>query len=112
MVQSAQFLTKVEPLPGSLQVRYVRCGTPTCHCRRNGSLHGPYVRRFFRDAGCTRSVYVPLAEVPLVAAACDRYHDRHPSRRAVRRLLQDLTRLSDEVLAALPTPPSHQEARP
>ncbi len=111
-MKSVQFSPKVEPLPGSLQVRYVRCGTPTCHCRNDGSLHGPYFRRFWREDGRTRSVYVPLADVPAVAAACDRSRDRHPSRRAVRRLLQDLTRLSDEVLAALPTPPSHQEAGP
>ena len=101
MVKSMQISTKVDPLPGSLHSRYVRCGTAGCHCMTSDELHGPYFRRFWREDGRTRSVYVPLADVPQVAAACARYGELHLSKRAFRRMVRDLARRSDQILAAI-----------
>ena len=101
MVKQVQFSTTVSPLPGSLHARFMRCGTTGCHCRTDGALHGPYFRRFWREDGRTRSVYVPLAEVPRVAAACARHHELHVSRRAFQRMLRSLERRSEEIIAGL-----------
>jgi hypothetical protein len=32
---------QLQPLPGSLRRRHIRCGKRNCRCR-NGQLHGPY----------------------------------------------------------------------
>jgi hypothetical protein len=45
-------------LKGSLAVRWVRCGRPSCRCAA-GERHGPYLYVSVFAGGKTRSVYVP-----------------------------------------------------
>src|SRR5262245_41250446 len=98
MMKSEQISRKTAGLPGTLLAEYVRCGKPACGCMSGGSRHGPYFRRFWREGGRTRSVYVPLAQVAQVDAACARYRQLHMSRRAFRRMLRDFDRWTDDVI--------------
>lgn len=40
---------------GWIEVRRVRCGKPTCHCR-HGQRHGPYLYQVWRDERGRRRV--------------------------------------------------------
>ncbi len=91
-----QLSTKVTPLPGSLHARWVRCGTPGCSCRTAGERHGPYWRRFWREHGRTRSVYVPLDQLEEVRLGIALWRQCHPSARSLRRELRALMRLMQE----------------
>jgi len=103
MRNAEQFSTKtgaVTPLPGSMHARWVRCGKATCHCAA-GDLHGPYFRRVWREGGTTKSVYVPLAGVAAVRAACAAHARIHQSRRAFQRMVRTLEQRSNEVIGLL-----------
>ena len=91
-----QISTKVTPLPGSLHARWVRCGTPGCCCRTDGELHGPYFRRFWREHGRTRSVYVPLDQLDEVRLGIALWRQRHPSVRSLVRELRTLGQAFEE----------------
>src|SRR5687767_11944298 len=91
MHKSAQPLPKtaeVQPLPGSLQPKFVTCGKATCRCAR-GELHGPYWRRFWREGGSQRSSYVRLTDVEATRQAVAEWR-RPYSARAVTRAMQAL----------------------
>ncbi len=64
-----------EALPGAVCAQYKRCGKPNCKCAR-GQLHGPYFYRFRWRGGRVTKVYIPLAEVEAVRAACARHRER------------------------------------
>ena len=66
---------------GDIVTQYIRCGKPTCRCRR-GEPHGPYHYRTWRDGDKVRKVYVSAKDVAGVQAACDAY-------KALRRQLRD-----------------------
>jgi hypothetical protein len=87
-------------LAGSVHAEYSRCGKPSCRCA-TGERHGPFYRRHWREAGRKRSRYIPLADVPDVVAACQRHAQLHMSRRALRRMIRDVERCSDELIALL-----------
>jgi hypothetical protein len=87
---------KVAGLPGTLLAEYVRCGKPTCRCMREGPGHGPYWRRFWREAGRTRSAYVRHADVELTRRAIDQWRHTHPSMRSLLRDLRTLSTLGKE----------------
>ena len=84
--------TTTDVLPGSIQVRFVRCGKPGCRCM-HGALHGPFFRRVWRDQGRTRARYLPLADLDETRRAVAAWRQRHPSGRALRRELRMLRRL-------------------
>jgi len=81
-----------EGLPGCVIAQYRRCGRPNCRCA-SGPQHGPYFFHYWRAGGTARKRYVARLDAPRVAALCDRYRARAPSRRAVRRALRDCARL-------------------
>ena len=100
---SAQFYPKTAGrvgLPGSIQEAWKTCGKAGCRCAQ-GELHGPYLRRVWREDGRTQKAYVRQADAPAVAAAVARHKELHMSKRAFRRMLRDFDRLSDVVLDAL-----------
>ncbi len=80
-------------LRGSVHFAFKACGKSGCRCQR-GELHGPYWRRWWRDAGERHTEYVRLADVPRVVAAIGRWHELHPPARSLRDELAELTRLS------------------
>jgi hypothetical protein len=88
---------KITPLPGSLHAEWRTCGKPTCRCKQ-GTLHGPYWVRRWRDKGKQRKVYVArhrLAEVTVGNAA---WQGLHPPVWTMRQVLIDLHRIEQEVL--------------
>jgi hypothetical protein len=87
---SVQISPKMAALPGSVHAEYSRCHRPGCRCQ-HGLLHGPYFRRHWMANGRKQSVYVRLADLPAVLAACARYAAQQPSRRALRRHAARLT---------------------
>ena len=57
---------------GSLVEQYVTCGKPTCRCAR-GEKHGPLYYLYWKEAGRSRSLYVPREEVETLRAQLDTY---------------------------------------
>jgi hypothetical protein len=56
-------------LPGAVCAQWVRCGRPNCRCAQ-GSPHGPYHYRFWREGGRLRKEYVRRSDVERVRAQC------------------------------------------
>lgn len=81
-----------EGLPGCVIAQYRRCGRGNCRCA-TGPPHGPYFFHYWRVGDVVHKRYVARLDAPRVAALCDRYRARAPSRRAVRRALRDCARL-------------------
>ena len=82
--EPAQFCPKMEPLAGSIQIEFRRCGKAGCRCAR-GFLHGPYFRLVQRVGDRTTRRYVPLHAVADVARACALHRSQFPSRRRLAR---------------------------
>ena len=95
-MKSGVLSPKTEPLPGSLQLEWRRCGKPRCRCAR-GEPHGPYAVRYWYEAGRRRKEYVPLARVADVAAGIALWRVLYPPVWSTRRLLAELRRLGKEV---------------
>lgn len=73
---------KVEPLPGHVECRLVRCGKLRCRCTR-GELHGPYYYHLRWTGGGRVARYVKRADLERTLAACEAYRrQRRESRRA------------------------------
>lgn len=90
-------------LPGSLELVYRACGTPSCRCHHGGPKHAAY-QLTFKERGRSRSVYVPkalvaevrqwlaaqrhlhllLTEIHQLSIALIRTHVRHQRRRKGR----------------------------
>lgn len=60
--------TKIDPLPGDLNARMVRCGKSNCRCS-TGKLHGPYYVRRWRVHRERHSMYVKKQDVAGVKTA-------------------------------------------
>jgi hypothetical protein len=56
-------------LPGAVCRQWKRCGKRRCRCA-NGTLHGPYFYRFWREDGRLRKAYVKPADLAAVQEAC------------------------------------------
>src|SRR5690349_7759964 len=87
---------KTEPLPGSLQVEWRRCGKPNCRCAQ-GERHGPYLVRYWYEDGARHKRYVPLTRLAEVQAGLARWRALHPPAWSARRELAALRRLLKEV---------------
>jgi hypothetical protein len=78
--------TKIEPLQGSLEARYVRCGRSNCKCAK-GELHGPYYLRRWQRYGKRRSKYVKKHEISATFEACLAFkRDRQETREIIRSI--------------------------
>ena len=89
-IKSANLSTKIEPLPGAVDARFLRCGKPNCKCAK-GDLHGPYFVYRVRMYGQRRSKYVKKADVLAVklaveAGRAERKRVRQELREAIRTL--------------------------
>ena len=82
--------TKIAPIPGDLNARFVRCGKPNCKCAK-GELHGPYYVRRFRSGGHRSSKYVKKGDVLTVKLAVETYRqEKKQSRREMREALRTI----------------------
>jgi hypothetical protein len=94
--KSKRISRKTAGLPGSLLAEYVRCGKPNCRCANSGARHGPYWRRFWREAGRTHSAYVGQADLDATRHAIEQWRRSHPSLRSMHRDLRTLSTLGKE----------------
>lgn len=75
-------------LSGAVVEKYRKCGKPNCRCA-NGTLHGPYHYRTWREAGKQQWQYIPRSEVQAVMQACE------TNRRVQKRLRQERGRMQE-----------------
>lgn len=83
--------TKIEPLRGHIEVRYVKCGRANCKCAK-GELHGPYhlLRWKVGEQKITR--YVKKREEQEVFAAVSAYKQEQAEQRQTRERNSQLVR--------------------
>jgi hypothetical protein len=89
--------TKIDPLRGALEPRYVRCGRPNCKCVK-GQLHGPYYLRRWQHYGKRYSKYVKKGEVSATFDACLEYKR---NKQETRELIRDINRTGNAMLKAM-----------
>jgi hypothetical protein len=87
-------------LAASLALVHKRCGQPSCACHHGGPLHQAH-HLSFKEAGKTRTVYVPKALVAEVQSWVAE-HQR------LKRLLKEVSRLT---LALVRGHTSHQKRK-
>jgi hypothetical protein len=91
--KSDNLSTKIEPLPGALESRMIRCGKANCKCAK-GFLHGPYYVRRWRAGRHRSSKYVKKADVTQTKAACLVYRrNRQQLRQLIAESLNDWRQL-------------------
>lgn len=91
--------TKIEPGPGHVQRRGVRCGKPNCRCAR-GELHAAYYHVWKCD-GVRYQRYIRRADVPAQRRACGEYRALQSELRAGRANYRNMLRRLREVLPML-----------
>lgn len=103
MKTSSKTLHKIDPLPGSVCIQFVRCGRPNCRCRTGQeNLHGPYFYHFWREKGRLKKRYVKASQVEVVRAACNQRREDDQEYRLMQavaagkwRLIRDAVRRYD-----------------
>jgi hypothetical protein len=89
-IKNQNLTTKIEPLQGHIEVRYLRCGRSNCKCAK-GELHGPYNLRRWIIRGQRRSEYVKKGDVLATKAACEKHkREQRQARQQWREALQIL----------------------
>jgi hypothetical protein len=81
----AQSIAQIDGvLPGSVVVRHMRCGKPTCACRANPPrLHGPYIQ-------WTRSVEGKTVTRFLTPEQLERYRPWFDNAKRIKQLVTEL----------------------
>jgi hypothetical protein len=85
----AQQISEIDAaLPGSLVIRSIRCGKPTCRCKADPpQLHGPYIQWTRKIAGRTRTRLLTPEQL-------DRYRPWFENAQRIRQMLTELEDLS------------------
>lgn len=83
-------------LRGSIALRRLPCGQPTCSCRATGKGHGPYYQITWREGGKTESRFLHPSLVPLYR---EWLSNGHALDRIVDRMLTISRRAADAVRA-------------
>ena len=84
--KSAETTTKIEPLRGSLEQRFIRCGRSNCKCAK-GELHGPYYLRRWQRRGKRCSKYVKKRDVFVTFHAVSEYkRNKQETRELIRSI--------------------------
>ena len=79
-----------ELLPGVVLPQYVRCGKRGCRCAGgSGTLHGPYLYRFWREEGRLKKRYVPRRDSEQVQSACRAWQEHKVIEREVRARVRE-----------------------
>jgi hypothetical protein len=78
---------------GSLQTRYLSCGTPSCHCHQDSAKrHGPYHYWTRKVQGRTVAVLLKQEQVPL-------YREWIQNNRQLDRLVREMRHISARALS-------------
>jgi porphobilinogen deaminase len=96
-IKSEKTTTKIEPLRGWVDARFVRCGRSNCKCAK-GELHGPYYVRRWERGGKRRSKYVKKGELSATFAACLAYKR---NKQETRELIREINETGNRMLKAL-----------
>ena len=95
--------------PGSVTEVYTKCGTPACHCHRDGDPgHGPYFRLTFNSDGKQITRSLPARQANAVreeVAECQRL------RRLTAELIEVSERISEARLRSAGTNPAPDAAK-
>src|SRR5664279_5659182 len=85
----AQQISEIDAaLPGSLVIRSMRCGKPTCRCKADPpQLHGPYIQWTRKIAGRTHTRRLTPEQL-------DRYQPWFENAQRIRQMLTELEELS------------------
>jgi hypothetical protein len=89
--KSKKVATKIDPLPGHLEEKYVSCGRPNCCCAK-GKLHGPYFYRQWQRRGHRLTKYVRKGEVLSVKKSISAFRHEQNEHRKARNRNQQLIR--------------------
>jgi hypothetical protein len=95
--KSRETTTKIEPLCGSIETQFKRCGRSNCKCSK-GELHGPYYLRRWQRCGKRRSKYVKKSDVSATFQACLEYKR---DRQETRELIREINETGNSMLKAL-----------
>jgi len=89
-------LARIDDLrPGSLTVRFRRCGKPNCHCAQKGSPgHGPSYSLTHRIGGKTITQVIPQG------ASVERTKAQLAEYRRLRHLVRELITVSEQICSA------------
>jgi hypothetical protein len=99
-----QLATDKPVLAASLALVHKRCGQPSCSCHKGGPLHQAH-HLSFKEAGKTRTVYVPkdlLAEVRSWVAEYQR----------LKRILAEVSQLTLALVKGHARHQKHKRGRP
>jgi hypothetical protein len=58
---------KIEPLPGFIETRYIKCGRSNCHCSTSKG-HGPYHYWIYKNGNQRFKKYVKKEDLPVISA--------------------------------------------
>ena len=58
---------KIQPLPGFIETRYIKCGRSNCHCT-TGKGHGPYHYWVYKSGNRKFKKYVKRDDLPIISA--------------------------------------------
>jgi hypothetical protein len=81
-------------VPGTLIKRSYTCGHAYCHCKKDGTLHGPYYHWTRKVRGKTVSINLDEETAPIVQKWID-------NKRQLRKLCTRLEKTSLEILRVL-----------
>lgn len=95
--KSANLSTKIEPLSGAIDARFLRCGKANCKCAK-GDLHGPYYVRRWREYGKRYSKYVKKSDVSATFQAVFEYRK---SRQETREMVRSINEAGNTLLRAM-----------
>ena len=82
--------TDVEPLPGKVVPRFVRCGQPGCRCL-NGQPHGPYYYRVWREGNKVCKAYVEVTKIGQVQQQIELHNLLVAELRRLRKQREDFS---------------------
>lgn len=88
---SSEKPTKIQPLRGYVEIRYVKCGRTNCKCSQ-GHLHGPYHLRRWKRGGNRITKYVRNSDKQSVLAAVSAYKQNRTEQRQARDRDSELIR--------------------
>ncbi len=92
--------TQLQPLPGSLRRRMIRCGKKKCRCRQ-GQLHGPY--HYFVPSNCRgKWQYITEEDIKEVEQGVADWKKQQAIDAEIREVSARLKEIRREVTALIP----------
>jgi hypothetical protein len=95
--ESEKVAPKINPIPGGLMTKWVRCGRANCRCAK-GQLHGPYYYHRYQANGERRKKYVRKSDLPIIKAGINELRKQKAEARVVsEKARADLRQITDRL---------------